>query len=299
MFPLAIFIGGPTASGKTQLALSIQSKFPSFVINADSMQVYDKLNILTNKPNKKDLKNGNCKLFNFISYPEKCNVGLWRKRSIELLKDTKKIPIFVGGTGLYLESLINNISEIPQIPEKVKIKINKIMDRKGKLFLYNKLLEIDNSYARKITSNDTQRILRAIEVKVATGKSFSEWHKQDKKNIFEKIIYVVVTMDRDLLYKKINSRCNDMMSRGVVDEVREFLNEQSNHFHPLHKAIGLNPISLFILGKINKDECISIFMQDTRRYAKRQLTWFNNRAKNAKHLGFFDAENYILNNIRI
>ena len=100
-----------------------------------------------------------------------------------MLKDTKKIPIFVGGTGLYLESLINNISEIPQIPEKVKIKINKIMNRKGKLFLYNKLLKLIIVMQEKITSNDTQRILRAIEVKFATGKSFSEWHKQDKKYI--------------------------------------------------------------------------------------------------------------------
>ena len=120
-----------------------------------------------------------------------------------------------------------------------------------------------------------------------------------KKNIFEKIIYVVVSMERDLLYDKINSRCKEMIKRGVIDEVEDFLDEQSDRFHPLHKAIGLNPISLFILGKMNKDECISIFMQDTRRYAKRQLTWFNNRAKNAKHLGFFDAENYILNSVKI
>ena len=299
MFPLAIFIGGPTASGKTELALSVQSKLPSFIVNADSMQVYDKFNILTNKPKTKDLKNGNCKLFGFINYPDKCNVGLWRNKSIELLKDKKKIPIFVGGTGLYLESLTKNISEIPQISKKVKFKVNKIMERKGKQFLYDKLIEIDKNYAKKISSNDTQRILRAIEVKVETGKSFSEWHGQEKKNIFEKIIYVVVSMERDLLYDKINSRCKEMLKRGVIDEVEDFLDEQSDRFHPLHKAIGLNPISLFILGKMNKDECISIFMQDTRRYAKRQLTWFNNRAGYAKHLGFFDAENYILNSVKI
>ena len=173
------------------------------------------------------------------------------------------------------------------------------MERKGKQFLYDKLIEIDKNYAKKISSNDTQRILRAIEVKVATGKSFSEWHGQEKKNIFEKIIYVVVSMERDLLYDKINSRCKEMLKRGVIDEVEDFLDEQSDRFHPLHKAIGLKPISLFILGKMNKDECISIFMQDTRRYAKRQLTWFNNRASYAKHLGFFDAENYILNSVKI
>ena len=119
MFPLAIFIGGATASQKSSLAFQIQSKVPSFIINADSMQVYDKLDILTNKPKKKFIDQYNCKLFNFLSYPEKCNVGLWRRKSIELLKKTKKTPIFVGGTGLYLDSLINNISNIPPISKKL------------------------------------------------------------------------------------------------------------------------------------------------------------------------------------
>jgi len=297
LFPLAIFIGGPTASGKTELALSIQSKIPGFVVNADSMQVYDKLDILTNKPSKKEIKSSNCKLFSFIRYPNKCNVGLWRKKSIELLGDIKKIPIFVGGTGLYLESLINDISEIPDISNKIKSKINEIFLKKGKGYFYDKLMKIDNFYAKKISPNDTQRILRAVEVKIATGKSFSDWHKLEKKKIFEKIIYVVVRMDREILYKKINDRCKDMLKNGVLEEVENFLKNKSNHHHPLHKAIGLNPFSLFIEGKKKKEECISIFMQDTRRYAKRQLTWFNNRAKNAKHLGILDVENYILKNI--
>ena len=135
MFPLAIFIAGPTASGKTELAFSIQSKISSFIINADSMQVYDRLNILTNKPNKKEIDRTNSKLFSFVKYPKKCNVGLWRKKkSLELLKDTRKIPIFVGGTGLYMESIINDISDIPPISEKIKIKINEIFLRKGKSF---------------------------------------------------------------------------------------------------------------------------------------------------------------------
>ena len=109
LFPLAIFIGGPTASGKSKLAIDIQSKVSSFIVNADSMQVYDNLDILTNRPNKKELKNSDCKLFSFVKYPEKCNVDIGEKKSIELLNNIKKTPIFVGGTGLYLESLINDI----------------------------------------------------------------------------------------------------------------------------------------------------------------------------------------------
>lgn len=297
MFPLAIFIGGPTASGKTELAFSLHSKIPSYVVNADSMQVYNRLNILTNKPSEKEIKNFDCKLFSFLHYPEKCSVGLWRKKCIELLKNMNRVPIFVGGTGLYIESLINNISEIPQISNKIKSKINKIFLKKGKNFFYQKLLKIDNNYAKKISPNDTQRIQRAIEVKVATGKSFSDWHKQEKKKLFKRIIYVVINTEREILYKKINQRCRNMIDNGILEEVENFLEEKSVDFHPLHKAIGLNPISQFLQKRLTKEDCISMFMQDTRRYAKRQLTWFNNRAKSAKHLGILEAENYILQRI--
>jgi len=297
LFPLAIFIGGPTASGKTELAFSLHSKIPSYVVNADSMQVYNRLNILTNKPSEKEIKNFDCKLFSFLHYPEKCSVGLWRKKCIELLKNMNRVPIFVGGTGLYIESLINNISEIPQISNKIKSKINKIFLKKGKNFFYQKLLKIDNNYAKKISPNDTQRIQRAIEVKIATGKSFSDWHKQEKKKLFERVIYVVINTEREILYKKINQRCKNMIDNGILEEVENFLEEKSVDFHPLHKAIGLNPISLFLQKRLTKEDCISMFMQDTRRYAKRQLTWFNNRAKSAKHLGILEAENYILQRV--
>jgi len=297
LFPLAIFIGGPTASGKTELAFSLHSKIPSYVVNADSMQVYNRLNILTNKPSEKEIKNFDCKLFSFLHYPEKCSVGLWRKKCIELLKNMNRVPIFVGGTGLYIESLINNISEIPQISDKIKSNINKIFLKKGKNFFYQKLLKIDNNYAKKISPNDSQRIQRAIEVKVATGKSFSDWHKQEKKKLFKRVIYVVINTEREILYKKINQRCKNMIKNGIFEEVENFLEDKSVNFHPLHKAIGLNPISLLLQKRLTKEECLSRFMQDTRRYAKRQLTWFNNRAKSAKHLGVLEAENYILQKI--
>ena len=140
-----------------------------------------------------------------------------------MLKKKKKTPIFVGGTGLYLDSLINNISNIPPISKKIRLRVNRIFQEKGKNYFYEKLLKIDNSYATKISKNDTQRILRAVEVKVATGKNFSYWHKHKKENIFEKVVYVVLNLERDDLYKKINERCKEMLSEGVVDEVKRFL----------------------------------------------------------------------------
>ena len=118
-----------------------------------------------------------------------------------------------------------------------------------------------------------------------------------KKKLFKRIIYVVINTEREILYKKINQRCKSMIDKGILEEVENFLEEKSVDFHPLHKAIGLNPISQFLQKRLTKEDCISMFMQDTRRYAKRQLTWFNNRAKSAKHLGILEAENYILQRI--
>ena len=119
MFPIAIFIGGPTASYKTELAFELQSYFPSFIINSDSMQVYDQLEILTNRPVKKLRKRYDCNLFSYVKYPNKCSVGSWQKKALSVIKNKKnKIPIFVGGTGLYMDSIINNISEIPKISKK-------------------------------------------------------------------------------------------------------------------------------------------------------------------------------------
>ena len=121
--------------------------------------------------------------------------------------------------------------------------------------------------------------------------------RRKKKKLFKRIIYVVINTEREILYKKINQRCKNMIDNGILEEVENFLEEKSVDFHPLHKAIGLNPISLFLQKRLTKEDCISMFMQDTRRYAKRQLTWFNNRAKSAKHLGILEAENYILQRV--
>ena len=139
--------------------------------------------------------------------------------------------------------------------------------------------------------------MRAVEVKVATGKNFSYWHKHKKENIFERVVYVVLNLERDDLYKKINERCKEMLSEGVVDEVKRFLKNKISVDHPLHKAIGLEILSNYSRGEIKTDQALSLFSRDTRRYAKRQLTWFKNRALGAKHLCFDDAKNYILNNV--
>ena len=301
MYPVAIFIGGPTASLKTKLASQLLSEIPSFIVNADSMQVYNKLKILTNRPEISFLKKNRCNLFGFVKYPDSCNVGYWQKSSLSLLKKKgDDIPIFVGGTGLYIDSLINNLSDIPEIIAEVKKDTENSLNKFGLNFLYKKLEIIDNVYAQKISPNDKQRIMRAIEVKISTGKSILEWQRNSKKKIFKKILYIVIKTDKEVLYSRINNRCQQMINLGVIEEVDEFLKkEKCNFTHPLHKAIGLSTFENYLNGNLSKEDSISLFMRDTRRYAKRQLTWFNNKAINAIHLDVSEIRNYLVRNLKL
>ncbi len=300
MFPIAIFIGGPTASYKTELAFNLQSYFPSFIINSDSMQVYDQLEILTNRPVRQLRKRYDCNLFSYVKYPNKCSVGNWQKKALSTIKNKKnKIPIFVGGTGLYMDSIINNISEIPKISEKVKERIRSELKKFGINHLYKELKKIDKEYSKKLSPNDTQRIIRALEVNLSTETTLSEWHRTQRNKIFKKIIYVVVKTEREEIYSRINARCEKMIKLGVLDEVKSFLEIKQNLEHPIHKSIGLRQLIRYLQGLDSLEETMIDFMQETRRYAKRQLTWFNNRANDAVHLEGPKIKDYILKKLKL
>ena len=300
MFPVAIFIGGPTASYKTEVAFNLQSHFPSFIINSDSMQVYDQLEILTNRPIRQLRKRYDCNLFSFVKYPNKCSVGNWQKKALSTIKNKKnKIPIFVGGTGLYMDSIINNISEIPKISEKVKERVRSELKKFGINHLYKELKKIDKEYSKKLSPKDTQRIIRALEVNLSTETNLSEWHKIERKKIFEKIIYVVVKTEREKIYSRINSRCEKMINLGVLEEVKSFLKIKQKLEHPIHKSIGLSQITRFLEGLDSLEETMTEFKKETRRYAKRQLTWFNNKAKEAIHLEGPQIKEYIFKELKL
>ena len=298
MYPLAILIGGPTASQKTKLAFEIQNKLPSILINSDSMQVYNDLGSLTNVPSNEEIKKYSCNLFKFIEYPDKCNVGIWFTNVLKVLSKAKeKIPIFVGGTGLYLESLYGKISPIPEIPPKVEKKIKELHEKQGNLSFFKKLQQVDEKYSRKISRNDTQRLLRAITVKIATGKNLTYWHSQVSRKLFKKIIYLTISVDRCKLYKSIDDRCLNIMKSNAVNEVSSFLKKKKKIDHPLHKSIGFNVIEEYLMGIKTFKESLDLFRQETRRYAKRQITWFRNRPNEAIEMNFSDAKKYILQNI--
>ena len=298
MYPLAILIGGPTATQKTKLAFEIQKKLPSIVINSDSMQVYNNLCSLTNVPSNEEIKKYSCNLFKFVDYPEKCNVGFWFTNVLKVLSRAKdKIPIFVGGTGLYLESLYGKISPIPEISANVEKKIKELHKKHGNLSFFKKLQQFDEIYSRKISRNDTQRLLRAVTVKVATGKNLTYWHNQVSKKLFKKVLYLTISVDRSKLYKSIDDRCLNIMNSNAVNEVSNFLKKKKPIDHPLHKSIGLRVIEEYLTGIKTFNESLDSFRQETRRYAKRQITWFRNRPKEAIEMSFSEAKKYLLKNI--
>ena len=291
-------IGGPTASQKTKLAFEIQSKIPSIIINSDSMQVYKDLGLLTNIPSNEEIRKYSCNLFKFIEYPDKCNVGFWYTKVLKVLSKAKeKVPIFVGGTGLYFESLYGKISPIPEIPERAEKRIKELHKKFGNSLFYRKLQQVDEIYSKKISRNDTQRLLRAITVKMCTGKNLTHWHGLGSKKLFKKILYLTISVERNILYKKIDDRCLNIMKSDAVNEVSIFLKKKKLIDHPLHKSIGFKEIERYLMGKNTFNESLDLFRQETRRYAKRQITWFKNRPKEAIAMNFSDAKKYLLKNI--
>ena len=299
MDSLAILIGGPTASGKTNLAFEIAKQIPSIIINADSMQTYDNLKLLTNQPTESQIKEFDCKLFGFIKYPNSSNVALWGKKVKKILfNNQNKVPIFVGGSGMYLNSIIHEISEIPNVNLKVRRKVRNIQKKYGNKFLYEKLITKSKEYDGKLQINDTQRIIRATEVQISTGKPIFNWFRNRENNAFKNILYVVLKLERAELYQRINKRCERMIELGLISEIEEFVQRNTiEDDHPLLKAIGFNIFQKYLISKINFDSSINNFKKETRRYAKRQITWFKNRSSSAKQLDYLNAKNYILENL--
>lgn len=297
MFPLAILIGGPTASGKSDLAFKLQKKIPSLIINADSMQVYDKLHKLTNSPSNEEIKDFDCNLYNFIKYPLLCDLGVWlREVRMILKKNSKKVPIFVGGTGLYLDGLNGQISPIPYIPAEIVESLEKKQKSKGNVHLYNELMSCDPNYAEKISKNDTQRIIRSLSVKLFTGKTFTYWHSIKTDKTFKKLIYIVVCHERNELYQRINTRCSKTFNPECINEIESFLKNDTVTNHPIHKAIGFQIFKNNIKGIVDNEFALEKFKTETRKYAKRQITWFKNRSIGANFLPYDKVEEFILKN---
>ena len=273
-------IAGPTATGKSDLSISLAKKISGAVISSDSMQVYENLEILTARPTLSEMKNINHHLYGFVDGRERYNVERWCNDATEIIKKTSAknlTPILVGGTGLYINTLINGLVDLPSIPESIKIESEKILQEFGKDFLINQIKNVDPESLNEINHNDTVRLRRIWEVFESTGKKFSEWKlNKNKKFITDyKFKILLFLPDREKNYQVVNSRFVKMMKSGAVEEVKKLLELNLNDSLPVMRAHGVPEIKKYLANESTLEECINKGQQVTRNYVKRQHTWWN------------------------
>lgn len=272
-------IAGPTASGKSAHALEIAQKQAAVIINADSQQVYRDFPILTAQPSTAEMQLAPHKLYGFLDIDSKCDAATWAKMAateIQTVWQNNQLPILVGGTGLYLKTLMQGISPVPDIPAKIRTQTGALLSTVGNAKFHAMLIEQDPTSAH-LNIGDTQRILRAYEVLESTGKPLSYWHSQPTKAFLENAQYEgkILLPERQELYANCNTRFKKMLEQGAIEEVQKYdLN------HPI-KIIGAPEIQSYLRGEISKELAIEKGAQLTRNYAKRQYTWFRNQ-----NLGF-------------
>ena len=286
-----ILISGPTASGKSKAALKIAKKLNGEIINADSMQVYKELKILTARPSKTDLNKIDHHLYGFRSVKKEFSSGEWlklAKKNIKKIRDKNKLPVLVGGTGLYFKALTDGLVKIPKIPIPIRNKIRRMQNKLGQKKFYLKLLNNDPLVKNKIDPTDVQRSIRAYEVISFTKKSVFDWYTKTqpsfKKNQFIKIY---VDYPKDELINKISKRVDQMMKDGAIKEVKDFLKLNLKSDSNIFKVIGIREIKEFIDKKTSMHDLKLNIVIKTRQYAKRQRTWSRGQMRDWQK---FDAE---------
>ena len=292
-----ILISGPTASGKSGFAIKFAKKVDGEIVNADSMQVYKQLKILSARPDPKKYKKIKHHLYGFHNVTKNFSTGDWlklvNKKIIEIQK-RNKTPILVGGTGLYFKALTDGLVEIPNIPLKLRNKIRTLQKNIGQKKFYEKLLKLDPSSKGKINPTDTQRSIRAYEVKKFTKKSLQDWFKSTKSNFIEDDFFkVYIEYSRQDLIYRINLRTSKMIENGAIEEVKRFIKLRVRKDKSVNKAIGVNEIREYLIKQkdlINTQEKIAI---KTRQYAKRQSTWARGNMNGWMKLKPQDINNFL------
>ena len=294
-----VVICGPTASGKTSLSIELAQKIDGEIISCDSMQIYKDMNIGTAKVTKTEMQGIKHYLIDIISPEERYSVADYKKAAekaiIEIL-EKGKTPIIVGGTGLYVDALIYGI-EYPNIEfdEKYRKQLENRVETEGLETLYEEAKKIDKQAVQKISSNDQKRILRILEIYHANGKNKTQQEAESRKNEV-KYDYKVfaINMDREILYNRINKRVDIMMENGLIDEVKQ-IKKKYNKFPTAMQGLGYKEVVEYLENKISKDEMVEKIKQESRRYAKRQLTWFRKNKENI----WLDGMTSIEENIKI
>ncbi|KRB61485.1 tRNA dimethylallyltransferase [Rhizobium sp. Root708] len=278
----AILITGPTASGKSALAVELAKQHDGVVINADSMQVYDTLRILTARPSEADMQGVAHYLYGHVPAANAYSTGAWLRDVGALLPRLRaegKMPVFVGGTGLYFKALTGGLSDMPAIPEDIRSDLRARLLAEGPLALHSELTARDPAVAASLNPQDGQRIVRALEVVVATGQSISGFQQQAGATLInpDEARKIVVLPERAILHGRINGRFERMLEEGAEDEVRALLALSPPGDMPIMKAIGVSQIAAMLRGEMSRDEVIDKGAAATRQYAKRQMTWSRNQ----------------------
>jgi tRNA dimethylallyltransferase len=278
----AILITGPTASGKSALAVEMAQKHSGEVINADSMQVYNTLYVLTARPFAQDMGSIPHHLYGTVPAAAKYSTGEWLRSAEQLVADVRArghIPVFVGGTGLYFKALTGGLSDMPDIPEAIREKWRSRLVAEGPGALYAELQTIDTRAASSLEPADGQRIVRALEVMEAGGRSIVDLQTEAGRAVIspDRAEKLIVEPDRAVLHDRINRRFAKMLDMGAVEEVQALLALDLDPAMPVMKAIGVPQIAAMLRGEMSKDEVIEKASAATRQYAKRQMTWFRNQ----------------------
>ena len=277
-----IILAGPTASGKSRLALDIARAHDGIVINADSMQVYRELNLLTARPDSDEMAAVPHRLYGVVPAVEACSAARWRDMAlteIAAARGAGKLPIVVGGTGLYLRALTDGLAPVPDIPPDVRAAARSLHASLGGAAFHDRLVESDPETAARLAPGDTHRLIRAWEVIEATGVSLAEWQRRqgDNGGLDGRLVRLVLMPPRAALYQRCDARLAAMVERGALDEVVALMALGLEADLPAMKALGVPELARHLAGEVDIDTAIAAAQQATRRYAKRQLTWFRHQ----------------------
>ena len=274
------FITGPTATGKSKFAIDLSKKIKGEIVNADSMQIYKELKIITARPSQLDNKKIKHHLYGYVDGSNRYNVEKWCQDASQVIKSLNKKninPIFVGGTGLYIDTLINGIASIPSVPETIRNDSKNLLEKVGKEEFYKIVKKIDEDSIKLIFPNDIQRLRRIWEVFYYTNKKFSEWKKNKNKKFITSLDYKIFLFlpDRKKNYERVNKRVLTMIKSGAIEEIEKLLKLNYNKDLPIMRAHGVPEISAYLKNKITLEDCIKKIQLVTRHYVKRQNTWWN------------------------
>lgn len=281
--PIIVLLG-PTASGKTDLSLVVHEQIDCEIISADSRQVYKYLDIGTAKPSKEILKKYTHHLIDFLDPDENFSAGEFVKLSnniIEKIYEQNKIPLLVGGTGLYIDLLCNGLIQLPSDTQNLEIrdKLNEELKHKGKEYLFHLLKSVDPESATKYADMNPRRTIRALEFYFETGIKFSEAQNELTRNSLYKPYYIGINFEREALYNRINQRCDWMWNNGIVQETEKVLQMGYSSYLNSLNTVGYKEVIKFLQKEFTEEKALEEMKKNTRRYAKRQLTWFRRNEK--------------------